>query len=183
MILQIRGPNGSGKSTIVQEIIKRATVVLPRFTIGRKKPIGYHLNFSPMPVIVMGHYEIQTGGCDTIQKMDDVYEFARNWNTEGHVLMEGIMLSGERLRAIQLHKDGFELKVVALNTPLDECLENVKKRRESKGNDKPFDPDRTIYRATEVRRMMEHLKVAGIPTYWLTREEALEFCLKEFGIS
>lgn len=183
MIIQLRGTNGSGKSTIVREVMSHFKMQ-KHFRGTRRQPIGYSsTGIDKRKLWVVGHYETDCGGCDTITSLDDVYsEVDHAWNAGYNVLYEGIMASGEYRRCVNLHKQTKDVYVLALDVPVEVCIPAIIQRREQNGkNLKPFVPDRTIRRAKEVRSMMEHLKINHVPSRWVTREEALEICLRELG--
>jgi hypothetical protein len=57
--------------------------------------------------------------------MDETFLLAGEYASSGHdVLLEGLLLSGERLRSAALAK-AHELHVLRLSTPLDRCIRNV----------------------------------------------------------
>jgi predicted kinase len=157
--------------------------IVPYFTDGRRKPLYYVCSTNlKKPVISIGHYETPCGGCDTLKTVDQVYDIVRESARSGfHVIYEGIMVSGESRRCIQLHKDSLPIHVIALDVPLEQCLESVRSRREARGAKSEFNPERTQRRAREVRSMMEHLKIAGVKTEWLPRDEALVRCIELFN--
>jgi hypothetical protein len=187
MIINLRGTNGSGKSTIVKQVMGHFAV--EKFhRDSRRQPIGYkcypydHRN----PYLwVVGHYETDCGGCDTITSLDDVYGEVRHAAQKGyHVLYEGIMASGEYRRCVQLYNDGFKnLLVLALEVPLTECITAIQERRASRSPKfKPFNPSRTARREKEVHSMMRYLKNSGVPTQWVSRDVALATCFSLFGV-
>ena len=200
MIINLRGTNGSGKSTIVREVMGHLQMH-PFFIEKRRRPIGY---YSTEPKVwVVGHYETDCGGCDTITSLDNVYDEIHHAVAKGfNVLYEGIMASGEYRRCAELHKTGHDIRVIALDVPIETCLESIQLRRAGRTvgphppdsnalhtnsgyteiQKKPLDPTRTIRRLREVRSMMEHLKACGVPTQWATREEALNICLETLGV-
>jgi hypothetical protein len=58
-------------------------------------------------LIVLGHYERTSGGCDTIPLddggLDEVFRLAEVWSGAGHdVFLEGLNLSSERERSVGL---------------------------------------------------------------------------------
>jgi hypothetical protein len=82
---------------------------------------------------VLGHYEATSGGCDTIRAvdggMDEAFRLARGYAADGHdVLLEGLLLSGERTRSAELAQ-AHGLHVLRLGTPLDRCIRNVVARQ------------------------------------------------------
>lgn len=108
----------------------------------------YHGVFNKHPIAFLGSYATDCGGCDTIPKVSIVAELLQEIMGspgEGIVFYEGLMIShmigtvGAAVRPYETrHIMGF------LDTPLDVCIERVKARRLARGNDKPFDPKRTL---------------------------------------
>lgn len=139
MIVTIRGTSGSGKSTIVQTVMKDyscAPFYLSEST--RKTPFGYdcnHIGEMRRPLWIVGNYETQCGGADLIRDQDSVIASISQQAAAGyHVLYEGVIAqswSRERLRKL-IDDSGTELLIVVLTTPLDECIEAVKQRREQR---------------------------------------------------
>jgi energy-coupling factor transporter ATP-binding protein EcfA2 len=133
VIINIRGTSGSGKSTLVRRIMDLYKGGKTRVMAdGRKQPIGYIMH-SPAgrPLAVLGHYETDCGGCDTISQMETIFENAAKADQLGmDVLFEGLLISADVNRTVALHqvvKRG--MQVVALNTPLEQCLADVNTRR------------------------------------------------------
>lgn len=186
MIINLRGTSGAGKSTIVKMVMEKYTSKEPMYRDGRRQPIFYNLSRNGTALRglrTLGHYEIACGGCDTIQKIDDVYEMVRKAHAEGYdVLYEGIIVQDDVNRAIQLHKEGFPLVVLGLTTPLKDCLASVQARRDARGDVRPLDPKNTIARAKRVKSRMEKLRLSGVKTEWVSREQALERCLALLGL-
>lgn len=190
MIINLRGTGGAGKSHLVRRIMELYDKRDAKFIEGRKRPIGYVCSRSKVdmetvgpPLYVPGHYETPTGGCDTIQLIDDVYAFVNLAAKNGHdVLFEGIMIGDDVRRCVELHRD-YKVMVIALNTPLEECLKGIQQRRDARGDDKPLNPKNTISRADRLKRsMMPRLKDAGVDTRWLSREEAFETVKKALAL-
>lgn len=178
MIINLRGTNGSGKSTIVRQVMAHFEMK-PVFKETRRQPIGYHSD----KLWVVGHYETECGGCDTISSLDDVYGEVSLAALKGYnVLYEGIMASGEYRRCVALKKSGQDVLAIGLKVPIDVCIEAIKERRARREMTKPLDTARTIRRNREVNSMMEHLKICGVKTQWMTREEALDHCLSLLGV-
>src|SRR5919112_3307061 len=76
IIINPRGPSGSGKTELVRRILaeygwrRGGTLdgVQPLFWPRRKAPFAYRLQhpLHGRPLIVLGHYEVTSGGCDPI---------------------------------------------------------------------------------------------------------------------
>lgn len=193
MIINVRGTSGSGKSTLarlIMELYGERRVLyggsqylnelqLPQ----RSRPYGYLMTrpaTATRPLFVPGHYETACGGCDTIAKeqFETVYKLVRHMAGKGcDVLFEGLLLSAESARLIQLHKDGLPVEVVELTTPLEQCLEGIKARRLAKGKaDEEFAPS-VLKNATSKQKgsasCMRKFELAGVPCMSLDRDAAL----------
>jgi thymidylate kinase len=136
MIVSIRGTNGSGKSTLVRSYMKKLVGVEPTTELG--KIIGYQgRNRTGNLVSIVGRYETDCGGCDTIKTQDLVIQRVRNAAHFGHCVFEGV-IAGDiygRYKALSdTYKPG-EFVFAYLDTPLELCLERVGKRRAAKGKD------------------------------------------------
>ncbi len=113
-IINPRGASGSGKTELVRRILTdygwNSTGHVHRLDRGgRDRPIGYQLEhpFGRAPLIVVGHYERTSGGCDTIRSadggLDEIYRLADHWASAGHdVVLEGAAWSAEYTRSAAL---------------------------------------------------------------------------------
>lgn len=166
--------------------MEKYAVKLEGHAEGRKQPLYYHLSqYEPNPtncLVTLGHYETPCGGCDTITSPDKVYELVNKFAGEGdHILFEGIIIGDDVTRAVETSKK-FPFRVIALNTPMDECLKGIQARRDERGDDRPLDPKNTLSRNDRLKRIMARLKDANVNAKWMNREEAFQECVKEFGL-
>ena len=164
-IVNIRGCNGSGKTTIVRRFLDR----LPSQPLGGKpgRPAGYTVDASAwgisVPVFVVGSYENTCGGTDGINTQEEIAERVVKAHALGHVLVEGLLMSkssagGHVAPILKDHGAIFAF----LDTPWETCLERVLQRRAAAGNDKMFDPGKTMRSAYEqCHRSAELLTLAG----------------------
>ena len=191
MIINIRGTSGAGKSHLVRSIMELYLTKIPAFIEGRKRPISYLLqgvttNSTFKPLFVPGHYDTPTGGCDTISKPDDVYTLVNSAADKGYdVLFEGIMIGDDVRRCVELKKKyGVEnVVVIALNTPIEQCLAGIQSRRDMRGDDRELNPKNTISRLDRLKRsMMPRLRDAGVNAKWLSREEAFTTVKEALGL-
>lgn len=155
MIINIRGTHGSGKSTILRNLINYYDSVPDNR--GERKPHGYKLE-SPYGIIwVVGSYERECGGCDTIQPYSLIWPRVVEYSETGHVLFEGALVSnsyGNIGRDSECY--GSEFVFAFLDTPLDVCIQRILKRRTERGNTKPFDPNKSVVRIyNSNQRVME----------------------------
>lgn len=135
MIINIRGTSGSGKTTLVRRVIELYGSKIAFKEPDRKQPIGYlyarKLGDKGKSLAIIGHYETTCGGCDTISKMEKIFELVRTATAAGHdVIYEGLLISADVVRTAALHQDGLPLKVIALDVPLEVCLDSVNGRRQ-----------------------------------------------------
>lgn len=182
MIIQIRGANGSGKSTIVRNFMKLlGDRVKAHMAPGRRQPLYYKFQEDITRITIIGHYNIDCGGADTISGNETTFMLQKDLHTAGYnVLAEGIMLSEDVKWSSQLPN----LKVLFLNTDLETCLKRVIKRREESGREhkEAFDPTRTIRRFNDFIRIRRRLKEAKIDTVECGPERALKIIRHQFGV-
>jgi hypothetical protein len=157
MIVNIRGTHGSGKSTIVKELLTRYNAQ-PVRDLNVKKPLGYQMNSCAGRLYVVGPYETACGGCDAIQPYALIWPRVVKFAEQGHVVFEGALVSssyGNIGRDSEVYGDKFVFAF--LNTPLEVCLERIRKRREAKGNMKPLDPKNTKVKFDNINRSYDKI--------------------------
>jgi hypothetical protein len=187
IVINVRGTSGSGKSHLVREVMKRYGSPMKYFRDGRKQPIGYRLKPREgfgRDLAVIGHYETDCGGCDTVPKIDEIFELVRKAHADGmDVLFEGLLISAEVNRTAKLHADGIPLVVIALDVPLEECLASVESRRAAKSERTgrpprgPLNPDNTKSKHRGTLQAAERLNAAGVEVHRLDRDRALALAL------
>jgi len=164
-IINIRGCNGSGKTHTVRRFLER----LPVTPLGSNasRPLGYHVDGASWgiqtPIYVVGSYENACGGADGISTQEEIADRVVRAYGHGHVLVEGLLMSkssdgGHVAPVLKEHGAIFGF----LDTPWDECLRRVLSRRLAAGNEKPFDPEKTMRSAyVQCHRSAELLSLAG----------------------
>lgn len=203
MIIQIRGTSGSGKSYLVKQVMKRFPKREPVYAqprlfgrslsafvqsseeLSRKTPIAYLLRRpgSKKALALLGSYERTCGGADTIASIERGYQLVKQFASEGHhVLFEGLLASELVDQAVDLFKQEKRFLIIGLNTPLEDCLQAVRQRRDASGDERELNPKNTSNRVRAIMRAMERLKRAGVKTVWLDREAALRRVCKELGL-
>lgn len=176
-VINIRGTSGSGKSTLVRRIVDMYQEKNPVHVEGRKQPLFYELRGEGLaPLSLIGHYETACGGCDTIPSMDRIYGLVRERLGAGDsVLFEGLLISAEVNRAAALHDDGFDMTVVALETPLEKCVDSVNERRWAKNPDKPgVNPKNTEAKFKQTIATCKKLEDRGVKVVRADRDGAFE---------
>ena len=177
-IINIRGTNGAGKTTVVRRIMDHLTYYKDYTTTNG---VFTHLFTVPgleKPVAFIGKYEgAVTGGVDRVKNVRDVVEAAREIAPFADIVMEGLLLSGLQ----QLTKDiadacvgSAQFHAFTLDTPKEKCIQQTMNRRALAGNEKPFDPGKSLlpkYRAVE----LAHAKMQtwGMDARLLTQRDAL----------
>lgn len=173
MILSLRGTSGSGKSTAVRAILDMGptAVVEEVKRVRGARPLVYRVD-AEVPLFVFGSYATVCGGVDTIQDYKTVVpQLLDRYAPRGHVLFEGLLLSGTYgstgAKMAELAVRGHEAVCVFLDTPLEVCLQRVQARRAARGDDRPLNPKNTTSKHNQIvgalRRLQEHgLRVVTI---------------------
>jgi len=184
MIVNLRGTSGSGKSTVVRRIMGLLGERERNFIDGRKQPISYTFQNGTRTLTVLGHYETPCGGTDTITKTDDVYALIEEAVAKGHdVIYEGIMVSDDTRRCIELHRKGYPILVIGLNTPIPICIAGVQARRDARNDLRPLNTKNTEDRARRHRSAISKLKDAGLDARSLDREAAFTAVADALGVA
>lgn len=190
-VINIRGTSGSGKTTIVKKIMDQYTAVESVFREGRKRPLYYICRkLRHKDLAVLGAYENDCGGCDTITETDETFKLVGDLSAAGHdVLFEGLLLSGLVTRFVMLNSL-VPLKTVVLNTSLEDCLAAVNQRRlgkwerDPKGEPPaPVNPKNTVDKFRSVISSMKTLKEKGVSVFHGSRDECLEYVKNELFLT
>lgn len=188
MIVNIRGTSGCGKSTIVREIMKLYNGKISEFgSIGgksRKQPLGYTLvHEGHRPLWVAGHYETACGGCDTLPTLECVYEQVRHYaeHDEHDVLYEGVIVTSDVRRVIELNDEKWPIFVVGLDVPIEDCMAGIQARRTARGDTRICPDKNTIAKMKTNVNGMRKLADAGVPTAFVGREEGLRLVKEKLG--
>lgn len=188
MIVQISGTGGSGKTTIARQVHEHYPIKEPINVEGAKRPIGYTMRRPEgKNLFVPGHYETPCGGADTLSKypkyLDFIYELINEAAKQDQdILYEGLLVESDTNRCGQLHKDGFPLVVLVLDTPVEVCIQDTYKRRHARGNFKPMKEKNTISRWRHCRNRMRRLQEMGVDCRYVSRVQAYVECINLFGL-
>lgn len=182
-IIDIRGTNGSGKSWIVHKLLADNTKA--RILDASGKIVGYHL--VKLKTAVMGSYENTCGGCDGIKSADLIEERLRKFAAKyQNVILEGITVShtyGRYAAIADSLKGEHSYHFMFLDTPLEKCIERVRKRRIEKGNTKPFNPDKKMGLSYDYGRVMTATRLrlieAGYDVTMLPHKDPLPTVLRK----
>ena len=181
MIVNIRGTSGSGKSTSVRGLMNLAGRVErchaysndELFATGR--PDAYELDLDlGSPLFVVGSYETECGGCDSIPTQDEICARVRRYASKGHVVMEGLLMSHlfSRYAALDRELQPTPYIWAFLDTPLELCIARVKARRDARGvAKKEFNPHNTTQKWHDMRRVYEKCIKAGLDARWVDHRD------------
>lgn len=203
MIFTIKGTSGSGKTSLVRNIMdlydSKSRYMIP----NRKQPLGYicsRSNGQGKSLAVIGHYETACGGCDTINKVEHIFQLVKESRQQGfNVLYEGLLVAADVVRTAEIAKLWpEEMHVIALNTPLEVCLDSINDRRLENwkrkaeiatqlnkpvpANPGPVNPKNTISKFKGVQLCMQRLADQGVNTHWFNRDEAFNFVKEKLGL-
>lgn len=164
IILRIAGTFGSGKTTAMRDFLNG----YPGETLtSGGKIAGYRLDLSQAgisaPVFVVGKYDNTCGGTDAIKTQAEIAEKILKAHPLGHVLYEGALVSASGLAGQvtqAVHATGCDVYTF-LDTPLKTCIERVKQRRLSAGNEKEFDPKNLEDKFKSVVNCYHNLRAEG----------------------
>lgn len=183
MIVNVRGPSGSGKSTIVRDVLRRYPTAREVFEPGRRRPISYVIERQGLrDVVVLGHYvHGHGGGCDTINMRgyrDKVRDLVREAHDAGRdALFEGLHVSTEVLRTVELVKTGLPLLVLFINLPVEECLASINERRRTSAGERAL-----VEWHGRMRRTYERLTEGGVACRRGSREEVARWVREELRL-
>ena len=103
------------------------------------------------------------------------------------VIFEGLLISADVNRTQELERwaqeRGVRMEVIALSTPLQECLDSVNARRRARNPDlPPVKEKNTASKFNGVKKSLERLRQAGVEAYELTRDEAFAHIRRGLGL-
>lgn len=164
MLISIRGTNGSGKSTIIFGLLDLAPYRQHYGVLGPRMPEALELQLVGVskPVFVLGSYHVSSGGCDQVQPYDLILDLIRKYAAKGHVLFEGVLVSSSYGRVGRLMEEwGQEAVMAFMDTPLEQCIENVQKRRDGRGDARPFNPHNLTTKYNQIAKSIDKIAAEG----------------------
>lgn len=143
-VVKIGGCNGSGKTSIVRGVLSHIGCTPG---IGSKVS-GYKFPYDTATVAVLGDYspERACGGMDTITDKDQRLGLVKSNARDGQIVFYEGLITGKTYGAMGALSDRQKGHWIYafMDTPFEVCVERVLQRRKAKGNDAPFDPERTM---------------------------------------
>jgi hypothetical protein len=181
MIVNIRGTSGSGKSTLAKLAIEHF-LCLPKH--NEKGRVTEYLDVN-RHLLVLGSYETECGGCDTIKTQDEIVtRVVVGERLAKNLLFEGALVSTIAQRYLDLaalYPGRFIFAI--MDTPLDLCLERVMERRARRGDERKLNPFRTVEKHNATKRFVNTVEAAnaGGAQYdlrWIDHTKPLESLLR-----
>lgn len=164
MIVSIRGTNGSGKSTLVRTLLSRYKNKATYGVLGPRRPEAYELRVPGLkkPLYILGSYHVASGGCDQIQPYDLILDLLAKYSAKGHILFEGVLVSATYGRIGRYLEDFGQQAVMAfLDTTLEQCIENVRKRRDVKFDARVLNPNNLTRKFNEINKIAGKVREEG----------------------
>lgn len=182
MILNVRGTNGSGKTTLARAMTGEDAqeVTLFRYNQTSKKTgrvtsravDGLRGN----GIVLAGAYRhgVPSGGCDCIATQDFVRQAVETAARQSqHVIFEGVIVSTIYQRyADWAEEEGSNLRFGYLDTPLEVCLSNIRKRQEASGKVREIKVDQVEGKWNSIQRCRTKMLEAGLMVYDIPHGDA-----------
>jgi hypothetical protein len=150
---------------------------------GMLVPEGHHRDLA-----VVGHYETDCGGADTIPDYAKLIYWVKAGADAGmDVLFEGLLFSGDVVHTIRLNEwckeQGHELRVVAMQMDLQLCVDSINLRRNAKAQrlgrppKPPVNPKNTIAKHKGLTLACSRLEQANVTVHRpVGREATFNLC-------
>lgn len=180
-IVQVCGTSGSGKTHLVRRIMAECKGKQPFFDGDRGRPMGYDMMLGKQPVRVLGSYENQQGGCDTIPTLDLTFNLVKQSWAEGRtVIFEGLLVSKNFGRGLEIFRmAGRSMVIVGLNTSLEQCYQSIYDRRVALGKPRGEKPGATERDKRAHDNYVQKMRQIDANVYRVDREKAFEAVMKE----
>lgn len=172
MIINVRGTNGSGKSWILHKLIHHMGGLKPVQSIKQKSNSNKQLAvgrcrkvIKGKKVYIVGIYNKSSGGgCDMISNQPKIYELVAKYSKRGHVVLEGLLMSGMCGSLTEMSsKVDAQVVWAVLDTPWEKCYKATLLRRHLKGNFKFLNVHKHMIR--------KHMSVVSSAKFALKHDE------------
>jgi hypothetical protein len=177
LLIYVHGTNGSGKSTLARALLAAAGGPFAIGTLNDNPKASYtHTNEG---VVFIGKYGTACGGVDGLSPYASINDIVDHHVGMGDPRMfaEGLITPG--VETCQRLADKVDRHLyIFLDTPVEQCVENVLKRRRTKGNVKPYDPDNLLKKRRSAMSWAERLGKHGLQIESMTWIQAYCRCLQ-----
>ena len=174
LVINIRGNSGSGKTHLTREFTALCKRQSPEDAQDQL------LLYSKQKWVVLGRYNVVSGGCDRINTQQEIIARCEQYAAEGRNLwLEGLLLStiyGSVGDYSERYGDRWVFAY--LDTPLETCIKRIKQRRTELKIEKPLNESNTRQRAGAIARNAEIARSHGRRVITLPAEAALTPLLK-----
>ena len=181
-IVNLRGTSGCGKTSIVKNVLSHGS--WSKSVDERGKIMGYY-NLEKRWAVI-GSYENVCGGCDTIRSQDEIAKRIVMYIYAGYnVLFEGLLTSTLTSRWERFAKsisDRANMLFWYVDTPIDECIKRIEKRRAERGAKTPFNPENTTNRVKAIDATYKKLSAAGCYCLRSSQDEIMKNMADWWGL-
>lgn len=165
------------------------TVIETRSGVRRSRPLVYKIQPSNgvSPVYVFGSYATVCGGVDTITDYKTIVpELLRRYASQGHVLFEGMLMSGTYgtigACLTELEQQKHEVLIGFLDTPIEVCLTRINARRAARGKLDPVNPKNTVSKHNQTLGARVNFERRGHQTVTLNHRDAYRQVVRILGL-
>lgn len=151
IVVKLGGTNGSGKTSIARAILEMGTKhgdPYPQYNEKGTKVMANLVTVDGKQWAILGSYVNVCGGMDTISDKVDRLALIEEYlkRTDIDVLFFEGLITGKTYGAIgEISERPWDTWLYAfMDTPFEECVSRVRRRRREKGNEAPFDAERTM---------------------------------------
>ena len=178
--IYVHGTNGSGKSTLARAVIAASGGTTGiNYILPNKKATYTH---TASGLVLVGKYGTACGGVDGLSPYASIFSVVGTNAAMGrNVFAEGLITPG--VETCSTLAAAFEQHLfIHLDTPIEQCIQNVLARRGRKGTIKEYDPSNLLKKSQSARNWASRLDKAGLHTASLTWDNAYSKILQELGL-
>lgn len=176
LLIYVHGTNGSGKSTLARALLAAAGGPTGVSCLADNPKATW--THTQAGVTFVGKYGNACGGVDGLSPYACINDIVRgNDAFDRKMFAEGLITPGlETCQRLAGMVDSHLF--IFLDTPTEDCVRNVLKRRATKGNVKPYDPDNLLKKRRSAVSWADRIAGAGLHLERLTWGPAYLRCLQ-----
>lgn len=175
LLIYVHGTNGSGKSTLARALLAAAGGPTGLSCLADNPKATWTVTDSG--VVFVGKYGNACGGVDGLAPYACINRIVEGSAAlDRKMFAEGLITPGlETCQRLAGMVDRHQF--IFLDTPTEECVRNVLKRRKAKGNIKPYDPDNLLKKRRSAVSWAARLQEAGLNVRALQWRQAYRLSL------
>jgi energy-coupling factor transporter ATP-binding protein EcfA2 len=178
----VHGTNGSGKSTLARAVLAAAGGVEQVEALPENKKATWTWT-NGSPTVLLGKYGNACGGMDGFQPYEDVHQVVSRLGANGfNVFGEGLITPGVET-CYRMAQQFYHHAFIFLDTPVEQCVANVLKRRARKANDKEYNPANLYKKHQSAASWADRLEKAGLQVFRAQYPEALRLTLARLSLT